>query len=93
LRHAEASIASVTLFVQPLAGSIVGFLLLGEILTIFNLIGGILVVVSLGLLVISTGKKRQQPAKETLGTPASIEYVALGNSDGLPERVEQVLHL
>jgi drug/metabolite transporter (DMT)-like permease len=93
LRRAEASMASVTLFVQPLAGSIVGFLLLGEILTIFNLIGGILVVVSLGLLVISTSKKCKQPTKDTLGTPASIEYVALGNSDGLPERVEQVLHL
>lgn len=50
LRHVEASLVSTTLFVQPLAGSFIGFALLGETLSLFNLVGGGLIALSLGLL-------------------------------------------
>lgn len=92
LRRAEASLASVTLFVQPLAGALVGAVLLGEVFTIFHVFGGGLVVVSLGLLVWGAsraGSVRPNMLKVGTGTPASVEYVALGAGAELGERLGQ----
>lgn len=93
LRHSEASLASITLFVQPLSGSLIGFLLLGEVLSLFNLVGGSLIVFSLGLIVFAarskTAKSRLSTSVELLGNPASAEYVALGSGVELGERFSE----
>ena len=90
LRHAEASMASVTLFVQPLSGSLVGFLLLGEVFGLFSLVGGGLVVVSLGLIAFSANRKTTT-TEEAIGLAGSAEYVALGASAALSEKFGQTL--
>lgn len=83
LRKVEPGLISITLFLQPLVGVILGATLLHEKLTEVTLIGGSLVVASLGLIAHGATQSHSSTTSE-LGSNGQASYAEIALDE--PER-------
>lgn len=91
LRRAEPGLVSITLFIQPLIGMLVGTLFLNEALTTVTLIGGALVIAGLSLIVPGAAHAQAETATCELGSNGGAAYAEIALSERERERLGRAL--